>query len=119
MMGNIVNAQAYCSDADVFFLPSNYEGLPMVIIEAMSHSKPIVASNVGGVSEIVVNGVNGYTTKNDSKEMAEAISLILADKEQEKLMGTKSREIYEGKFTLEKMVDLYKSLYNTIVENRK
>ena len=119
MMGNIVNAQAYCSDADVFFLPSNYEGLPMVIIEAMSHSKPIVASNVGGVSEIVKNGVNGYTTRNDSQEMAEAINLILADKEQEKLMGIRSREIYESKLTLEKMVDQYKSLYNSIADNTK
>lgn len=119
MMGNIVNAQVYCGDADVFFLPSNYEGLPMVIIEAMSHSKPIVASNVGGVSEIVENGVNGYTTKNDSKEMADAISLILEDKEQEKLMGVKSREIYEGKLTLEKMVSQYNSLYKKIVKSKQ
>lgn len=118
MMGNIVNAQAYCGDADVFFLPSNYEGLPMVIIEAMSHSKPIVASNVGGVSEIVKNDVNGYTTRNDSKEMADAISLILADKEKEKLMGVKSREIYEDKLTLGRMVDKYENLYKKIVESK-
>ena len=115
-MGNIVNAQAFCSDADVFFLPSNYEGLPIVIIEAMCHSKPIVASNVGGISEIVENEVNGYTTRNDSKEMADAISSILADKEKEKAMGTKSLQIYESKLTLEKMVSQYQKLYIKITE---
>lgn len=116
MMGNIVNAQAFCSDADVFFLPSNYEGLPIVIIEAMSHSKPIVASNVGGISEIVENEVNGYTTRNDSKEMADALSSILVDKEKEKAMGTKSLQIYESKLTLEKMVSQYQKLYIKITE---
>ena len=116
MMGNIVNAQAFCSDADVFFLPSNYEGLPIVIIEAMSHSKPIVASNVGGISEIVENEVNGYTTRNDSKEMADALSSILVDKEKEKAMGTKSLQIYESKLTLEKMVSQYQKLYIKIAE---
>jgi glycosyltransferase involved in cell wall biosynthesis len=116
MMGNIVNAQAFCSDADVFFLPSNYEGLPIVIIEAMSHSKPIVASNVGGISEIVENEVNGYTTRNDSKEMADALSSILVDKEKEKAMGSKSLQIYESKLTLEKMVSQYQKLYIKITE---
>ena len=51
-LGNIPNAGIYNSIADLFILPSNYEGLPMVILEAMSAGKPVVASNVGGISEI-------------------------------------------------------------------
>ena len=47
-MGNIPDAGKYNSIADLFILPSNYEGLPMVILEAMSAGKPVVASNVGG-----------------------------------------------------------------------
>ena len=46
-MGNIPDAGKYNSIADLFILPSNYEGLPMVILEAMSAGKPVVASNVG------------------------------------------------------------------------
>lgn len=62
-LGNIPDAGRYNSIADLFILPSNYEGLPMVILEAMSAGKSVVASNVGGISEIVVNGENGYVVE--------------------------------------------------------
>jgi glycosyltransferase involved in cell wall biosynthesis len=78
-LGNILNAGAYCSKADLFMLPTNYEGLPMVIIEAMSFGKPVVASNVGGISEIVRNGVNGYVVENNAKTFASYIKNILED----------------------------------------
>ena len=64
-LGNIPKAGRYCKLSDLFILTSNYEGLPMTIIEAMSYEKPIVASNVGGISEIVENGKNGYVSEND------------------------------------------------------
>ena len=91
----------------------------MVIIEAMSHSKPIVASNVGGISEIVKNGVNGYTTKNDSTAMANAIKLIMSDKVLKENMGIKSHVIYESKLTLKRMTEKYLLLYNRIVDNNQ
>ena len=47
-------------EADVFILPSHYEGLPVSILEAMAFRKPIIATDVGGVSSIVKNGVNGW-----------------------------------------------------------
>jgi glycosyltransferase involved in cell wall biosynthesis len=80
-IGNIPNAGAYCSLADIFMLPSNYEGLPMVILEAMSLGKPVVASDVGGVSEIVRNDINGYTLRNNAQLFAEKIEYILAHHE--------------------------------------
>lgn len=49
----------------------------MVILEAMSVGKPVVASNVGGISEIVVNGKNGYVVENTPQAFAEKISCIL------------------------------------------
>ncbi|MDD5862199.1 MAG: glycosyltransferase [Prevotella sp.] len=114
MMGNLVNAQAHCADADLFFLPSNYEGLPMVIIEAMSHGKPIVASEVGGISEIVRNGVNGYTVENDPAEMAEIIQKMIEDPQLCKQMGRQSRKIFEDKLTSERMIARYMDLYQKI-----
>ncbi|MDR2410986.1 MAG: glycosyltransferase, partial [Bacteroidales bacterium] len=70
-LGSIPEAGKYNQLVDLFMLPSDYEGLPMVIIEAMRYGKPVVASNVGGISEIVVNGENGYTVENDPIVFAE------------------------------------------------
>lgn len=51
------------SDCDVFILPSHFEGLPMSILEAMAYSKPIIATDVGGISSLVSNGENGWLIK--------------------------------------------------------
>lgn len=114
-LGNIVNAGAYCSKADLFMLPSNYEGLPMVIIEAMSFGKPVVASDVGGISEIVRNGINGYVVKNSATAFAARIEEILEDRAKYQAFAKASREIYNAELTVEKMTDKYLNLYQSIL----
>lgn len=114
-LGNIPNAARYVSIADLFVLPSNYEGLPIVIIEAMSLGKPVVASDVGGVSELVHNGVNGYALENNAALFAEKISCILENREVYDAMSKASKEIYEKDFTVDKMVDGYKNVYNKVL----
>lgn len=117
-MGNITNAAMYNSIADVFVLPSNYEGLPVVIIEALSHGKPVVASNVGGVSELVADGVNGYLVNNVAEEFAEKIDTLLKDENLAARFSKNARNMYEEKFTLEQMVKKYGEVYDEIVAKR-
>lgn len=114
-MGNIPNAAAYSSVADLFFLPTNYEGLPIVIIEAMSHGCPIVASNVGGVSELVHDDCNGYTLENSADLFVERIKYILENKQVYDRMSKVSKEMYDKNFTVDKMVDGYKAVYNKVL----
>lgn len=114
-LGNIPNAAMYCSLADVFMLPSEYEGLPIVIIEAMSFGKPVVASNVGGVSELVRNGVNGYALENNANVFAEKISHILENQQVYGKMSQSSTELYDSYFTVDKMVGGYKDVYNSLL----
>lgn len=114
-LGNIPNAGAYCSMADLVCLPSNYEGLPMVILEAMSHGKPVVASDVGGIGEIVRNGENGYVVQNDAECFAERIKEILEDEEKMSVMGEASRAMYVKELTVDKMVSGYMNIYNQII----
>lgn len=114
-LGNIANAAMYCSLADIFMLPSEYEGLPIVIIEAMSFGKPVVASNVGGISELVHNDVNGYTLKNDATVFAEKIDYILENPQVYDKMSQSSTELYNKYFTVDKMVGGYKEVYNCMV----
>ena len=113
-LGNMVNAGAYCAQADIFMLPSNYEGLPMVIIEAMSCGKPVVASDVGGVSEIVRNDINGYTLPNNAELFAQKIEAILSNNDLYERMSKSSLEIFEEELTIDRMVEGYLGVYNTL-----
>lgn len=115
-LGNIPNASRCCKFVDLFMLSSDYEGLPMVILEAMSCGKPTVASNVGGISEIVVNNYNGFTVNNDPKEFSEKINYILTNPKVKEQFSHNSLELYKEKFTIEKMVNAYKQLYANIYD---
>ena len=114
-LGNIPNAGAYCSLADLICLPSDFEGLPMVILEAMSHGKPVVASDVGGIGEIVRDEVNGFVVANDVGCFAERIKEILEDEEKMSVMGEESRAMYVKELTVDKMVSGYMNIYNQII----
>lgn len=117
-LGNIMNACSYIRHADLFFLPSNYEGLPMSIIEALASGIPVVASNVGGISEML-DGVNGYAVANDAEEMASKIRQIVENEKG----NTKIREAcinkYLNNFTVNHMAKNYYEIYKGIVSDRK
>jgi glycosyltransferase involved in cell wall biosynthesis len=112
-LGNMLNAGLYNQFTDLFILPSNYEGLPIVIIEAMSYGKPIVASDVGGISEIVVNGENGYTVENIAEVFAEKIKYILENEDIYRKFSESSLYKYHEMLTLDKMVQGYMEIYQS------
>lgn len=117
-LGNLPNAAAYTSFADLFILPTNYEGLPMVIIEALSNGTPVVASAVGGIPEIL-DGVNGLAVNNDIKVMTRAVRRFLNATPEEKKMRSKAAiHTYEEEFSADKMVDGYMEIYNNIYKSK-
>jgi glycosyltransferase involved in cell wall biosynthesis len=74
--------------ADIFVLPSFHEGIPNVILEAMAHSMPIVATDVGSVCQVIRNGVEGVLTPpGEPKSLAEAILRLANNDIQAYLMG--------------------------------
>lgn len=102
----------YFRDADIFVLPSYTEALPVSILEAMQFALPVVASNVGGVSAEVEEGVNGFllggttpimlnTFRPNAKEIADRLERLLKDAELRCRMGMKGREKFEREFTLD------------------
>lgn len=115
-MGSLPNAGAYNEYVDLFMLPSNYEGLPMTIIEAMALGKPVVASKVGGVSEIVVDDMNGYTVENIAEAFCEKICYILENKELYARFSKNTLKCYQEKLTVDKMVDGYLKVYNEVLK---
>jgi glycosyltransferase involved in cell wall biosynthesis len=111
-LGNLSNAGSYNRAVDLFMLPSNYEGLPVVIMEAMSYGKPVVASAVGGIPEIVEDGVNGYTVENAASFFAERIHTLMNDEELYKALASKSRKRFLERFTVERMTTEYLKVYS-------
>ncbi|MDC8105105.1 glycosyltransferase [Chryseobacterium sp. PTM-20240506] len=110
MLGEKKEAHKYYQYADLALLLSDYEGLPISLIEALCYSKPIIASNVGGISELVDN--NGKLVSNESlKEIINSITFILSNPNIYEKFAKKSRQIFEDKFTIEKMYDKYLDLY--------
>jgi glycosyltransferase involved in cell wall biosynthesis len=118
-MGNIPNAGAYTKFADLFFLPSNYEGLPIVIIEALSMGVPVVASAVGGISELL-DGKNGYAVANQEELMAEKIEELLHLNAMTKQnVSQHAEDTYAAYFTVEKMSQAYEHIYQHMLSNIK
>ena len=98
----------------MFVLPSNYEGLPMSIIEALAFGRPVVASDVGGISELL-DGRNGFAVENDAGVMAAKIRYILDAPERYNAMAQCARQTYLEKFTVVQMVEGYDSIYREII----
>ncbi len=78
--------------ADIFVLPSLTEGRPAVILEAMASGKPIVATNVGGIPEIINDQIGILVNPEDSVGLADAINKLLEDKELREKMGKNARK---------------------------
>ncbi len=115
LMGQIPLAWQLLEYADVFVLPSDYEGLPMSIIEALAFGRPVVASDVGGITELL-DRRNGFAVENNAEAVAAKIRYVLEDAERYAGMSQAARQTYLEKFTVERMVEGYDSIYRTIVE---
>lgn len=104
--------------ADVFALPSLYEGLPGALIEAMALGLPAVASDIPAVHEVVEPGRSALLVPAAEPEpLAAALNSLVADPARARALGARGREIFFQKFTLERyareMIDLYLGLLET------
>lgn len=103
------------SNSQIFVLSSNWEGLPLSIIEAMRAKLPVIASDVGGVNELIVNDETGYLI-NSKKDLVYALKTLITNSDKRQDMGNKGRDNYDKYFNLniqlEKTFDLYNKLLN-------
>lgn len=103
-------------DSDVFLLVSNREGFPLTILEAMQASLPVIASNVGGIQEAVLDGVSGLLVeRGDTEGLELCITQLIGDEEKRKNMGRKGRYKFEQEFTLSVMRDKTLSVYAQVL----
>lgn len=115
-LGELSNAHQYIKYADICMLTSNYEGMPISIIEALAYEKAVLASDVGGINE-VLDGQNGFALPN---EVPRFVEKILAYKNDPQLLADANkaaRRSYEHQFTIDLMYDKYFLLYKDICNN--
>ncbi len=101
---------------DIFVLPSRNEGMGRVIVEAMAAGKPVIASNVGGIPDLIEHGVNGYLfPSEDSGALAKTIIKLLEDKELAAQMGAAGKR-KSRQFSVESMVEKLDQLYSELIK---
>jgi glycosyltransferase involved in cell wall biosynthesis len=103
---------------DVFVLPSLNEGMGRVLVEAMAAGKPVVASNTGGIPDLVKDGQNGFLVEpGDVDGLSVAIKNLITDKKMRDEMGRQGRTVAQD-FGVEKMVQKIDTLYCTLYPKR-
>ena len=109
--GEISDVSSILKDYDIYALISNWEGLPIGIIEALRAGLPILASDVGGCSELV-KGNGSLISRNKSEEIKEKLKLLYRNKELLISYGFNSRITYENEFNAQSMIDATIRIYS-------
>jgi glycosyltransferase involved in cell wall biosynthesis len=105
--------------ADIFVLPSLWEGLPGSVMEAMATGLPVVGTDVNGTNELVINGETGYLVPPRNPEaLAERLAWLATNPHLRTEMGQRGRKRIAEEFTLEAMVKRTEAFYQSAIQNR-
>ena len=108
------------SVADVFVLPSLWEGLPLALLEAMSVGLAVVATRVEGVESIIVDGENGFLVPSEDVDaLSTALIKILEDKGGRIRFGDRNKILVEEFFTIDRMCESYAELFIEVYSQKK
>jgi len=108
------------SHAAVFACPSVYEPFGIINLEAMACERPVVASAVGGIKEVVVPGETGLLVPPaDPAALADAIVQVLRDPERAREMGLKGRRRVEDRFSWTAIAERTRAMYDALIQERK
>jgi len=114
--GFISDRAKFFAALDLFIMPSRSEAWGLAALEAMAHGVPVIASDVGGLPEIVGPGSGGWlVAAGDSKALAEAITVAAADPDRLRAQGEKARE-RARLFSVDRMVDQTEAFYRRFVK---
>lgn len=115
-LGQRMDVQRLLSEAQVAVLISNWEGLPLSILEAMRAGLPVIASDVGGIAETIRDGQTGYLIARGAVEQVrERLGRLLSDPTQRQTFGAAGRTFYERQFTLEHCVARTLAVYQSVL----
>jgi len=115
MPGFVSDVPAFLAGLDIYVLSSDYEGIALALVEATASGLPVVATAVGGVPEVIVDGFNGLLVPpRQPKALAQAIVRLLVDPDLARRRGKAGRqraeELFDAKVMAEKTVKVYEEV---------
>lgn len=114
--GRLANMNEQYAWCEVLVIPSRFEGMPNVALEALSSGRPVLGSRVGGIEELIEPGVNGWLVPSeDSEALAGKISEISRQRGQLRIKGGTGRRIIEQRFSLDASASQYMNLYERLL----
>jgi glycosyltransferase involved in cell wall biosynthesis len=120
MTGYREDIPAILSFTDLGIISSVAEGIPQFLFQIMAMGKPVIATEVGGIPEIVTSGVTGVLIPpEDSAALAKAIIKVLGDPESARRLGEEGRRLVEREYTVEKMAEKVYRVYQQVYERKK
>ena len=118
-LGHRDDVPALLAESDIFALTSRSEAFPNSVIEAMAAGLPVVATNVGGVSELVEHGRSGLLVPpDDPRAVAAALRELMAKPERAAALGEAARRTVEARFSFDRMVRSFGELYLDLLQRR-
>ncbi|MFA6078300.1 MAG: glycosyltransferase family 4 protein [Candidatus Omnitrophota bacterium] len=107
----------YLSVMDLFIFPSVKEGLGIALLEALASGRPCIASDVGGISDVIKNGESGVLVPvGDPASIARAVLALLEDMSSAKRLGDKGKSVVRERFSLSDMSDNVRKVYERVLK---
>jgi glycosyltransferase involved in cell wall biosynthesis len=117
-VGSLADKKLLYENCLAVVVPSLYEGLPMVVLEAMACGRAVIGSDVGGIPVLIKHGKNGFLAKpEDSTNIEKFIRTLAEDTNLRKKMGSLGRKLVEKEFTIDKMVNKTLRVYESLVQS--
>jgi glycosyltransferase involved in cell wall biosynthesis len=118
LLGEVRQTSDYLAHADLFVLTSNYEGLPLSVLEAMSYGLPVIATDVGGVNEAVLHQQSGLLCKRGNvNDFVNYIERLGRDSKLRRQYGKKGKLHYAENFTSERMIGALQDIYESMLKD--
>lgn len=119
LLGNRMDVSRLLEAADIFVLPSRWEGLPVALLEAMDSGLPVVATRVEGVEEVVQAEIHGLlVAPEDARALAASLKVLVADPDMRRSMGRRARERIASSYTIDSMCEKYLLLMQNLLQRR-